>query len=427
MATEWRYQAQGEQHGPVTFLQLAELLNDRVLNSQSLVKDDQSTQWRRVEEVAGLMAQARRLRAGPVVVPAPSSSGHASATLASPVTEVVQRPSRKRPEDFEPEEPRRPWGAYLGIVTILGLLAAEIWWVWPRTPIAFPESKPVTLKFETPNRLNQLAPRSRKDPKRLLAPTGAPVLIPGLESVLWAKNPVLTPDLLTIVYVGWGGDEALDDLYMAERPSTEVPFNPPKRLENCSTSKRETFPTLTTDGLQLAYAEDAGPTRLMIARRSERGKPFEVPQQLAVEKLETGYAHIDQPQFLSPDELRVAATTGDTRKRTQFLIRRRSGPAFTVTGKMGLTNPWPRYFLMTNKRRTYFVANDGLYVTMQAPRTPQFTTPERWLTDSQLGPKLPDADDGVWIAPTEDVIVFASPGLENPESRDRHLWMVRLD
>lgn len=418
MATQWQYQAQGEQHGPVTFLQLAELLNDGVLNSQSLVKDEQSPTWRRVEDVAGLLGQARRLKNGPAPIAArPSNSTNV----------VTQRSSRILDEVPLPEEPGRPWAAYIGIVLVLAFLATEIWWFWPRTPIPFPESKPVMLTFDIPSRLNQLAPRSRKDPKRLLAPVGPPVRVPGLESVPWAKNPVLTPDLLTIVYVTWGGEETLDDLFMAERPSVTVPFGKPQRVEACASPRRETLPALTTDGLQLAYAEDANPTRLMLAKRSERGKPFEAPEQLAIENLEKGYVHVDSPQFLSPDELRIAATTGDMSKRTQFLVRRRSGNAFTVTGRMGLANHWPRFFLMGSRRRVYFLTDDGLCVTMQAPRTPQFTTPERWLTDAELGPKLSQVDDSIWIAPTEDVLVYTSPGAETPDSKDRYLWMLNLD
>lgn len=423
MATQWSYQSHGHEHGPVSFLRLAELLNEGALNSQSLVKEEQSPQWRRVEEVAGLQAQARRLRSEPV--PVPQQSIPRPATPAE--SQVSQRRSRQQPDIPVSSSSQTPWGAYLGMVLVVSFLAAEIWWIWPRTPIPFPESKPVTLKFETPNRLNQLAPRSRKDAKRLLAPSGSPVLIPGLESVLWAKNAVLTPDLLTIAYVGWGGDQTVDDLYMAERPSAEMPFGAPQRIEACCSSKRETFPTLSPDGLQLVYAEEAGPTRLMIARRNERGKPFEAPQQLAVEKLEAGYTHVEQPQFLNADELRIAATAGDLHKRTHFLIRRRSGASFVVTGKMGLADPWPRYFLMANRRRAYYLSNDGLCVTMQAPRTPQFTTPELWLPAAELGPKLTDADDNIWIAPTEDVLVYGSPGAEQPDGRDRHLWMLRLE
>lgn len=423
MATQWRYQSHGDEHGPVSFLRLAELLNEGALNSQSLVKEEQSPQWRRVEDVAGLQAQARRLRSGPV--PAPPPPGPKSAVTGD--IPITQRRSRPQPEISETSSSQTPWGAYLGMVLVVGFLAAEIWWIWPRTPIPFPESKPVTLKFETPNRLNQLAPRSRKDPKRLLAPSGTPAIIPGLESVLWAKNAVLTPDLLTIVYVSWGGDQNVDDLYMAERPSAEKPFGAPQRIDSCCSTKRETFPALSPDGLQLVYAEDAGPTRLMIAKRTERGKPFEAPQQLAVEKLEAGFTHVEQAQFLSADELRIAATSGDIRKRTHFLIRRRSGAAFVVIGKMGLADPWPRYFLMANRRRAYYLSNEGLCVTMQAPRTPQFTTPELWLPAAELGPKLTDADDNIWISPTEDVFVFGSPGKEDPEGRDRRLWMVRLD
>lgn len=418
MATQWYYRSSDGEEGPVAFLQLAELLNEGVLNNESLVKEDKTPKWRRVDEVDGLVAQARRLREPP------------KAPVSSPsLPSGTRTKSKRRIEDEPPSAPpSTSWWAYVGVVLMAAFIGFEVWWVWPRTPERFPESKPVTLQFDTPSRIKQMAPRSRKDPKRPLEPQGLPVRVPGLEGILWAKNPTLTPDLLTIVYVTWGGEETRDDLFIAERAISSAPFSPPVKIANCAGPKREMFPSLSSDGLRLLYSEDTAPSRLMVATRTERGKPFEAPQQLIIEKLPADMPQIDNPQWLTLEEVSFTASSGDNQHRGHFLARRTAGGnTYVVAGPFGLANPWHRYVFTPNRRRAYFLNADGLGLTMQSPRIPQFTTPELWLTNEQLGPDLPKGDDAPWVSPSEDVIVFCSQGHEKPDSRDRHLWILRLE
>ncbi len=416
MATQWYYQVGNDDRGPVAFLQLAELFNAGTLSAESLVKEEKSPKWRRVEDVEGLIAQARQLRTSANVAPSVNLAG-------------VQHPkSRRRIEDEPAQRASTPWGAYLGITAIVLFLGLEAWWMWPRTPERFPESKPVALQFDTPSRIQQMAPRSRKDPKRSLAPIGPPVRIAGLEGVLWAKNPTLAPDLLTIVYVTWGGDETRDDLFIAERSIASEPFRPPVKIASCAGPKREMFPSLSNDGLRLYFSEDTAPSRLMVATRNERGKPFDPPQQVIIEKMPPDRPQLDNPQWLTTDEISFTASSGDNQHRGHYLARRASGGnSFTVVGQFGLANPWHRYVFTANRRRAYFLNTDGLGLTMQAPRLPQFTTPELWLSGEQLGPDLPKGDDAPWMAPSEYTFVFCSQGFEKPDSPDRYLWMLRLD
>lgn len=417
MATQWYYRAGEGEQGPVAFLQLAELLNAGTLTVESLVKEEKAPKWRRVEDVEGLVAQARQLRAS------------FAAAAASHMADVARPKSKRRIEDEPPSEPASAsWGAYIGIAVIVLFLGLEVWWIWPRTPERFPESKPVTLQFDTPSRIKQMAPRSRKDPKRMLEPQGPAVRIPGLDGVPWAKNPTLTPDLLTIVYVSWGGDETRDDLFMAERTLASEPFGPPTKIANCAGPKREMFPSLSNDGLRLLYSEDTAPSRLMIATRTERGKPFDLPQQLIIEKLPADMPQLDNPQWLTSEEISFTVSSGDNQHRGHFLARRSSGSnTYVVSGPIGLANPWYRYVFTGNRRRAYFFNADGLGLTMQAPKNPQFTTPELWLTNEQLGPELPKGDDLPWVSPLEDTIVFCSQGHEKRDSPDRYLWMLRLE
>lgn len=401
----------------MAFLQLADMLNDGTLTKESLVKEEQSPQWRRVDDVVGLVAQARQRR---------------SATDAETDVNIAGVPSRKPrrriEEELATEPASAPRWAYFGVVAVVLFIGFEVWSYWPRTPERFPDSKPVTLQFDTPNRLNQMAPRSRTNPKRPLAPQGAAVRVPGLEGVLWAKNPTLTSDLLSIVYVSWGGDESRDDLFIAERGTVNEPFAAPVKIEGCAGLKREMFPSLSNDGLRLFFSEEATPSRLMLAMRDARGMPFAAPIQLLIDKLPPDLPQLDNPQWLTAEEITFTATSGDIRQRGHFLARRTSGPnSYVVVAQLGLANPWQRYVYTPNHRRAYFFNPDGLGLTMQPPRLSQFTTPELWLTIAQLGPDLPKGDDRPWIAPTEDTIVFCSQGNETSESSDRYLWMLRLD
>ncbi len=411
--SQWYYQAEHEALGPLSFQDLAVLFNDGVLVPASLVREGTAGSWRRLDDVPGLLPAARKLKA----------ANH-PATATSPSAQP--RKSPRLPPIEEPVE-SRAWGRYAALTAVLLVLGLEAWWWWPRTPAKFPAAEAVTLKFDIPARVAQMLPPSKTHPRQPLTPVGPPEPVPGLEKLGWMKNPWMTPDRLVIVYVGFGGPDQLDDLFLSERFSVENRFQPGKKIEACSGPKREVFPTLTADGLMLVYAEDDGPYRLMSSRRENRGEPFGAPEPLAIEGVDPELRMRDAPRLLSADELIFSATTTEFTKRQIFLAHRTGPLAFQVVAPVGLVNGWPRYAYSGNRKRAYFLAEDGLYVTMQSPKTGQFVTPEKWLAADQLGPNLGKFDDSLWIAPDETLILFGSPGLNDPDSTNHHLWQVRLE
>ncbi len=412
--SQWYYQAEHEELGPLSFQDLAILFSEGGLVPASLVREGTSGPWRRLDDVPGLISTARKLTADKSR-PSPSST---------PATQP-----RKSPRLAPIEEPveSRPWGRYAALTVVLLVLGLEAWWWWPRTPAKFPTAEAVTLQFDIPSHVSQMLPPSKKHPRQPLTPVGPPEPVPGLEKLGWMKNPWMTPDRLTIAYVGFGGPDQLDDLFLAERLAVEDPFPAAKKIETCSGPKREIFPTLSAEGLLLVYAEDDGPYRLMTARREKRGEPFAVPEPLVIEGLNPELRMLDAPRLLSADELVISATTPEYTKRQIFLARRKGPATFQQVAAVGLVNGWPRYAFSANRKRAYFLNEEGLFITMQAPKTGQFVTPEKWLAADQLGPNLGKFDDSVWIAPDETLLLFGSPGLNDPESTNHRLWQVRLE
>jgi hypothetical protein len=412
--SQWYYQAEHEALGPLSFQDLAVLFSDGVLVPASLVREGLSGPWKRLDDVPGLITAARKLK--PAQSPARPVGDPASQPRKSP---------RLPPVEAAPES--RPWGRYAALTLVLMVLALEAWWWWPRTPAKFPAAEAVTLKFDIPARIAQMLPPSQTHPRQPLTPVGPPEPVPGLEKLGWMKNPWMTPDRLAIVYVGFGGPDQLDDLFLSERLSVDERFPPAKKIEACSGTRREIFPTLSADGLLLVYAEDAGPYRLMSSRRTKRGEPFPTAEPLNVEGLDPELRMLDAPRLLSADELIFSATTPEFTKREIFLARRTGPASFNQVAAVGLVNGWPRYAFSGNRKRAYFLNEEGLFITMQAPKTGQFVTPEKWLGIEQLGPNLGKFDDSVWIAPDETLILFGSPGLNDPESTNHRLWQLRLE
>jgi len=61
MATQWFWQADEREGGPVSFRELAVLVQEHTLNEEDLVRPDYSTEWERAYRVVGLFNMARRV------------------------------------------------------------------------------------------------------------------------------------------------------------------------------------------------------------------------------------------------------------------------------------------------------------------------------------------------------------------------------
>ena len=64
MASQWMYDIGGLQFGPVSFLNLAELISSRQLGEDDLVRRNGSDDWTRASDVVGLMHAVRTIESG---------------------------------------------------------------------------------------------------------------------------------------------------------------------------------------------------------------------------------------------------------------------------------------------------------------------------------------------------------------------------
>ncbi len=108
--------------------------------------------------------------------------------------------------------------------------------------------------------------------------------IPELNALGDLANPTLTEDELVIVFSGHNlpGGRGDWDLWMAGRPSRQLPFGNVKHLRALNTSRLDAHPSVTPDGLTLYFTSDRnGPAQIFRAQRGSRDSLFGGVQHLA--------------------------------------------------------------------------------------------------------------------------------------------------
>lgn len=72
MATEWYWLTQNQEKGPVSFRELAQMVQEHVLNEDDLIRPHYSREWQTADRIVGLFYMARRI---PREWPEPEESG----------------------------------------------------------------------------------------------------------------------------------------------------------------------------------------------------------------------------------------------------------------------------------------------------------------------------------------------------------------
>lgn len=424
MPSQWYRNESGHDSGPFTFEELVAQVRSGALTGEDLVRRSEEKRWQRVEEVVGLMRAAR-------------ISGNSTSPVRRPAS-AARSAAERTPEEHAPErEASARWwrepltrdqlyrralpGTVLAIALVFGL---SWWWTRPPRPPQVPAAR---MEVVIPSRIEQMRPRRPKSPTISGLPDDEPAPVPGLENVRWATGPTLSADLKTIVYVTYRGAETQDDLIISERDSPEASFRSPVPIGTCAGPNKESYPTLSHDGLELIYSELGKPNRLMISQRSSRQDEFPSPKPLVIEGADFSALHVDGGQFLSPTRIRFATSDQSFTERTQWVAERDAPTsAFRIVGKLPFSNPWPRYFVTPNQQRAYYPSEDGVFLTALETSIGEFVIPERLVSAEVMGPNPSRFDSPLWIAPNEDLVVFCSAGKEQPDSKDNRLWMLSL-
>jgi hypothetical protein len=123
----------------------------------------------------------------------------------------------------------------------------------------------------TPDAMPDAPPRC--DPS---VPFAAPVPVDGLNTMLDEVSARLSPDELTVVFTR-RQTTLVYDLYQATRPSRDATFSSIELLATVNSVNSEVWPSLSLDGLTLAFDSDRGTPnmyRIYIARRASTSERF---------------------------------------------------------------------------------------------------------------------------------------------------------
>ncbi len=412
MAEQWYYRtAQGE-FGPVTMPEILGLVREGKLRREDQIRGSRSLPWQTVAEWA---------RQGPSAAPPPSES-----KLSEAIRQAGEKPKRKLADVPSAKKwlPDRERGTILLGVGVGLLILFEVWWFFTPKLRRYPNPEKIAYSVETPTRLEQFLPRSPSDPRRVVKSAAAPEPVPGLESIQAARNPTLSADLLDIVYVAPQGDGKQLDLFHSQRSSAGEPFATPQRLETCSGSQPEHHPTLAPDGLEIVFCVDLPPSRLFTALRPDKMTPFGAAEPLVIAGIEERFVAFDEPQFLSPTEMKVAVATADGSERKPLVVHRGArGQAFRSSSTLPLADQSLRCFVASHRQRAYVLSPIGLLVNVHVPGMAQFLPGEQWLGIKVVGPSVGRDGEVVWVSPAEDQIFFSSTLSNGP----RRLWQLHLE
>lgn len=113
-----------------------------------------------------------------------------------------------------------------------------------------------------------------------------PTVVPRVNHVGLDHLPRLSPDGLQLWFVSGRDASALaSNIWVAERPSLDAPFEDPVELQGVNTDAREEGFWLSHDGLTVYFASNRfadGDMDIFVAVRPDRDSPFEEAQNLAV-------------------------------------------------------------------------------------------------------------------------------------------------
>ncbi len=410
MASKWFCKVLGQEMGPVSFREMAEMVRSGTLKEDDPVRREGASEWTRAGEVIGLFRAAAKEPAQA----RPEAKAEPKPVQASGKTNQAEAPST---------EPRRIGrGRVLlagGLALALVILVIGVsTWRRTRTP-RFPE--PVA---------GRPRPVGGTDWESILGPrpevpsvpgleVGGPQLVPGLEDMDMSFGATLTADLLTIVFSGRVDPEKRYDLYLATRDDVSQPFGEPELIESCVTRGDEAYPTLSPDGLELMFRRFHA---LWHSTRETTSSPFQKPVRWSAPGLDPEVKRLDRPRLAGPLHLAFTVIDVPTGTRSAWMAERATTKSEFEAARELPDNRLVYAVFTEGGLHAYLGLSTGLTVMVREAATEQF------------GPRIPIADrtsggpidSMIWIAPQEDAIFYMSPGPGKERGSERQLYMLRF-
>ncbi|NQT17184.1 MAG: DUF4339 domain-containing protein, partial [Planctomycetes bacterium] len=312
MASQWFCRVLGQEMGPLSFQDLAEMVRAGTLTDNDPVRRKESSEWTPAGEVIGLFRAAKSEAAET----APPDSEAPPEPAPTP-----REPTKPKPalwKGFVPRPGRRGllWMGGVGVVALVAVLTV---WAWrARQSRRFPEPRLGKPRAVEADALAELRGPPPEVPSVPGLKEQVPELVPGLEEMEPAFSPTLTGDLRTIVFghvhPGDDGDQKNGyDLYMATRADVSRPFGEPQRIESTSSQERDAYPTLSPDGRELIFVRSGKFPRLLYTARDRTSSPFGEAAPWTVPGLKpTQTQRLQRPQFVGDLSVAFASVNTDS-------------------------------------------------------------------------------------------------------------------
>jgi hypothetical protein len=160
-------------------------------------------------------------------------------------------------------------------------------------------------------------------------PFGEPQILAGAinDTAFQNNQPTITSDKKTIVFArSTGGLWTENDLYIATRPDTSLPFDSVRALiELNSTDSADAYPWISPDGLRLYFTKGDGVNDdIFVSTRNDLSEAFSAPLPLDIDFMATRNISC----WLSNDELEIYFTTGELGDSVMYSIRQNPSDMF---------------------------------------------------------------------------------------------------
>jgi hypothetical protein len=432
--SEWFCRTNNGQVGPVSFQEMAKLLNAAELLDSDQVRRSTDDEWQPAEAVVGLCREARRLanlEASAVDSHAAESREAVSETVecedAAVSIEAVHEAIGQVLNTAAVGQTRagvRRWRAVgiwlLGLAAVTTSCVAGAWWF--QGPERFPAPKRNRALRPTLGLIEQIRLPAPEKPSVPGLQPKTPQLIPGCEQLEPIYSPTLSEDLHVLVFAQMNGGH-LYDLFVATRADLASPFGVPQLVESTQTNETEAYSSLSPDGLELFYVSSDSSPIIWSCSRKDGDSAFGVPVEWAPSDWKADQWRVGYPQFVSQTELVFGAIPLGADSRTIFrAVRADSNDVFDGQQTVAFADGRPPYFVSRDRLRGYFGTPAGLYIAVrqtidEAFREPVILVPAR-ICGAMDGP--------LWLAPAEDVVFYCGPGAGQPVGSARRMWQLRL-
>lgn len=433
MGSQWHYRWKGQEKGPVSFQNLAQLIRSGDLSEDDFVRRVHSTAWVRARDVIGLL-HAAGMDADETETEAESQPSTQPSTQP-PTQPPTQLPAASPQTGTKTMSLRRIGRREIligSVVTVTILLVGSIIWrhyAHPRFP-----RRPGAARATPENpRSKVLAAAAAARSKSLSVPglaPGVPQRVPGLEKMNPTSSFSLSEDLCTIVFAAPGPYTKSSDLWIAKRADVAKPFAQATLIASCNSARFEAKPNISPDGLDMLFMRAQDGPKWFHAKRLSPSQDFGQPEPWILSGLPKTAGEIAHTRFLDALHILVSVNNLDSKPPFSFYLVERpdTNHPFGEPQEILMDGCGARACVRPKRLLAYFGTEKGLFVQGRDSLDERFGRGHCIIDPEVCGP----IQEAIWVAPGDDVAFYCSlgpgksPGPAKQPTAKKNIWMIRF-